>query len=89
MSWFKDRVCLDEILVLVTVDGFVAAMWEKHAQSQGFGIFGPGRAGGGILWEGSANANREPGSYLKRTSHLVHWFTIYLKHAASCGDYIS
>ena len=31
----------------MTVDGFGAAMWEKHAQSQGFGIFGPGRARGG------------------------------------------
>ena len=30
--------------ILVTVDGFGAAMWEKYAQSQGFGIFGPGRA---------------------------------------------
>ena len=31
----------------MTVDGFAAAMWEKYAQSQGFGLFGPGRAGGG------------------------------------------
>ena len=23
-------------------------MWEKRAQSQGFGKFGPGRSGGGI-----------------------------------------
>ena len=28
-------------------DGFGAAMREKSAQSQGFGIFEPGRAGGG------------------------------------------
>ena len=33
--------------ILMTVDGFGAAMWEKYAWSQGFGIFGPGRAGGG------------------------------------------
>ena len=33
--------------ILVTVDGFEGFMWEKHAQSQSFGIFGPGRAGGG------------------------------------------
>ena len=31
----------------MTVDGFGAARWEKSAQSQGFGIFGPGRAGWG------------------------------------------
>ena len=30
----------------MTVDGFGAAMWEKCGQSQGFGIFGPGCAGG-------------------------------------------
>ena len=41
----------------MTVDGFGAATWEKYAQSQGFGIIGPGGGGGG-------SANREPGSYM-------------------------
>ena len=55
--------------ILVTVDGFGAAMWEKYAQSQGFGVVGPGRAGGrggyhgeGREGGGGASANREPGS---------------------------
>ena len=39
--------------ILVTADGFGAAMREKCAQSQGFGIFGLGRAGGGYHGEGS------------------------------------
>ena len=43
----------------MTVDGFGAAMWEMHAQSQGFGTFGTERAGG----KGGGPGNREPGSY--------------------------
>ena len=41
--------------ILVTFDGFGAAMSEKSAQSQGFGVFGPGRAGGagGVCATGS------------------------------------
>ena len=39
-------------------------MWERCPQSQGFGIFGPKHAGGGIpLGGGGGSANREPGSY--------------------------
>ena len=38
--------------ILGTVDGFGAAMWEKCTQSQGFGIFGPGRAGGDAMARG-------------------------------------
>ena len=33
--------------ILMTVDGFGAARLEKCAQSQGFGMHGPGRGGGG------------------------------------------
>ena len=33
--------------ILEIADGFGAAMWEKRAESQGFGICGPGRARGG------------------------------------------
>ena len=33
--------------VLVTVDGFGAAMWEKYAHSQGFGDLGVPGGGGG------------------------------------------
>ena len=43
----------------MTVDGFGAAMWERCAQSQGFGIFGPRHAGGGIpLREGGGGGRR-------------------------------
>ena len=56
----------------MTVDGFGAARWEKSAQSQGFGIFGPGRAGwgcgGGEGGGGGGSANREPGSYMVNTA---------------------
>ena len=51
--------------ILVTSDGFGAAMWEKCAQSQEFGIFGPWRAGG----EGGS-VNREPGSKKNKFSEL-------------------
>ena len=44
--------------ILVTVDGFGAATWEKYAQSQGFGIFGPGR-GGGYHGGGRRTENRD------------------------------
>ena len=46
----------------MTVDGFGAAVWEKYAQSQGFSIFGPGRAWREcIAWGGGGSANREKG----------------------------
>ena len=53
--------------ILVTVDVFGDAMCEKCAQSQGFGIFGPGRAGRiprkgwNPMGGGGGSANREPG----------------------------
>ena len=43
-------------------------MWEKYAQSHGFGIFGPGRARGrgdtGGGGGGGRAGNREPGSHI-------------------------
>ena len=46
--------------ILVTVDGFGAAMWAKYAQSQGFVIFGAARAGGG----GGGLGESRTGSYM-------------------------
>ena len=68
---------------LVTVDGCRAAMWEKCAQSQGFGIFSPGRAAGrgrGIPWGrggGGSSANREPGSYIYIYIHIYIYIYVY------------
>ena len=47
--------------ILVTVDGFGAAMWEKCAQSHGFGMFGPVRGG---EYLGGVSAKQETGSYM-------------------------
>ena len=59
--------------ILVAVDGLGAAVREKYTQSQGFGIFGPGRAdamvgGGGIPWGGGGAG--APRSYMSPRKHV-------------------
>ena len=62
--------------ILVTVDGFRAAMWEKCAQSRGFGIFGLGMLGVGGRYHGGGGW---------RTEDRDHIYVCVYLHTVHCG----